>query len=105
MYWGGFAERGVVRDTRAWQEDHPGQKSADNFPHIVLGHRSPEDIAISISLAETWSIAVEAGGMVGGVVGISGTGIAGLSLVVYARLLGAARVVCVGRREERTRLA
>ena len=106
MYWGGFAERGVVRDTRAWQEDHPGEKSADNFPHIVFGlDHSPEDIAISISLAETWSIAVEAGGMVGGVVGVSGTGIGGLSLVAYARLLGAARVVCVGRRAERTRLA
>jgi alcohol dehydrogenase len=106
MYWGGFAERGVVRDTRAWQEDHPGQKSADNFPHVVFGaDRSPEDIAISISLAETWSVAVEAGGMVGGVVGVSGTGIAGLSLVAYARLLGAARVVCVGRRTERTQRA
>ncbi len=43
--------------------------------------------------------------MVGGVVGVSGTGIGGLSLVAYARLLGAARVVCVGRRAERTRLA
>ncbi len=106
MFWGGFAERGVVRDTRAWQEDHPGEKPADNFPHIVFGpNHSPEDIAISISLAETWSIAAEAGGMVGGVVGVNGTGIAGLSLVAYARLLGAARVVCVGRRPERTQLA
>jgi threonine dehydrogenase-like Zn-dependent dehydrogenase len=105
MYWGGFAERGVVRDRRAWEEDHPGETPADHFPHIVFGaHRSPEDIALAISLSETWSIAADAGGMVGGVVGVSGTGIAGLSLVVYARLLGAARVVCVGRREERARL-
>ncbi len=43
--------------------------------------------------------------MVGAVVGVSGTGIAGLSLVAYARLLGAARVVCVGRRAERTQRA
>lgn len=43
--------------------------------------------------------------MVGRVVGVSGTGIAGLSLVVYARLLGAERVVCVGRRQDRCRLA
>ncbi len=106
MYWGGLAERGVVRDARAWQEDHPGEKPADNFPHVVFGaERSPADIALSISLAETWSIAADAGGMVGGVVAVSGTGIAGLSLVAYARLLGAARVVCVGRRAERTRLA
>jgi 2-desacetyl-2-hydroxyethyl bacteriochlorophyllide A dehydrogenase len=102
MYWGGFAERGVVRDARAWQEDHPGQVPADHFPHIVFddGH-SPQDIALSISLAETWSIAAEAGGMVGDVVGVSGTGIAGLSLVSFARLLGAQSVVCVGRRKER----
>ena len=106
MYWGGFAERGVVRDSLAWREDHPGERSPDGFPHVVFGpERSPDDIALAISLAETWSIAAEAGGMVGRVVGVSGTGIAGLSLVVYARLLGAERVVCVGRRSERTRRA
>jgi 2-desacetyl-2-hydroxyethyl bacteriochlorophyllide A dehydrogenase len=102
MYWGGFAERGVVRDAAAWQEDHPGQAAADHFPHIVFDeHHSPEDISLSISLAETWSIAADAGGMTGGVVGVSGTGIAGLSLTAFARLLGAKAVVCVGRRAER----
>src|SRR5580658_1611507 len=106
MYWGGFADRGVVRDSKAWREDHPGQTPADNFPHIVFGaDRSPEDIAVAISLAETWSIAAEAGGMLGAEVGVSGTGIAGLSLVAHARLLGAERVVCVGRRESRTQQA
>jgi 2-desacetyl-2-hydroxyethyl bacteriochlorophyllide A dehydrogenase len=106
MYWGGFAERGLVRDARAWHEDHPGKASPDHFPHIVFGpERSPQDIALAISLSETWSIAAEAGGMTGRVVGVSGTGIAGLSLVAYARLLGAERVVCVGRRQERARLA
>jgi threonine dehydrogenase-like Zn-dependent dehydrogenase len=106
MYWGGFAERGVVRDWRAWQEDHPGAPQTDNFAHVAFDPaHSPEDIALSISLAETWSVAAAAGGMVGNVVGVSGTGIAGLSFVFYARLLGAERVVCVGRRPERTRLA
>lgn len=102
MYWGGFAERGVVRDAQAWQEDHPGQESSDHFPHIVFeAEHSARDIALSISLSETWSIAAEAGGVVGDVVGVSGTGIAGLSLVAFARLLGARAVVCVGRRKER----
>ncbi len=106
MYWGGFAERGLVRDVRAWEEDYPGKVAADKFPHIVFGpERSPEDIALAISLAETWSIAADAGGMVGRVVGVSGTGVAGLSLVAYARLLGAERVVCIGRRRDRTALA
>jgi 2-desacetyl-2-hydroxyethyl bacteriochlorophyllide A dehydrogenase len=102
MYWGGFADRGVVRDSRAWLEDHPGQAAADHFPHIVFDeHHSPADIALAISLAENWSIAAQAGGVVGDVVGVSGTGIAGLSLVAFARLLGAQTVVCVGRRKER----
>jgi 2-desacetyl-2-hydroxyethyl bacteriochlorophyllide A dehydrogenase len=102
MYWGGFATQGVVRDTAAWQEDHPGQEPADHLPHIVFDeHHSPEDLSLAISLAETWSIAADAGGLVGGVAGISGTGIAGLSLTAYARLLGARAVVCVGRRPER----
>jgi 2-desacetyl-2-hydroxyethyl bacteriochlorophyllide A dehydrogenase len=106
MHWGGLAERGVVRDVRAWKEDHPGKQPADNFPHIVFDAKhSPEDIALSISLAETWSIAAEAGGVVGDVVGVSGTGIAGLSLVAFARLLGAETVVCVGRRKERLQRA
>jgi len=106
MYWGGFAQRGVVRDVKSWREDHPGDAVSDHFPHIAFEpERSPEDIALAISLSETWSIAAEAGGMVGRVVGVSGTGIAGLSLVVYARLLGAERVVCVGRRQNRCRIA
>lgn len=106
MYWGGFAEYGIVQDSQAWREDHPGERSPDGFPHIVFGpEHSPEDIALGISLAETWSIAADAGAMVGNVVGVSGTGVAGLSLVAYARLLGAHKVVCVGRREDRTRLA
>jgi len=106
MYWGGFAEQGVVRDARAWQEDHPGERPADNFPHIIFeAHHSPDDIALSISLAETWSIAAQAGGVVDGVVGVSGTGIAGLSLVAFARLLGAKTIVCVGRRKERLQRA
>lgn len=106
MYWGGFAERGIVRDGLAWSEDHPGQASEDHFPHIVFdaGYEA-DDLALSISLSETWSIAADAGGMVGSVVGICGTGIAGLSLVLYASLLGAARIVCVGRRAERTNRA
>jgi len=106
MYWGGLAERGVVRDVVAWREDHPGQASADQFPHIVFDStHEADDLALGISLSETWSIAADAGGMVGSVVGISGTGIAGLSLALYARLLGASRVVCVGRRTERIQLA
>jgi threonine dehydrogenase-like Zn-dependent dehydrogenase len=106
MYWGGLAEGGVVRDTQAWQEDHAGQVSSDHFPHVVFdAEHSPEDIALSISLAETWSIAAEAGGLVGDVVGVSGTGIAGLSLVSFARLLGAKSIVCVGRRKERLQRA
>jgi 2-desacetyl-2-hydroxyethyl bacteriochlorophyllide A dehydrogenase len=106
MYWGGFSERGVLRDSRAWLEDHPGETAADQFPHIVFDeNHSAADIALSISLAENFSIVAEAGGMVGDVVGVNGTGIAGLSLVAFARLLGAESVICVGRRKKRLELA
>jgi threonine dehydrogenase-like Zn-dependent dehydrogenase len=106
MNWGGLAERGVVSDVRAWHEDHPTQPPRDPFPHVVFdGHQSPSDIALGISLAETWSVAANIGGLVGRSVVVSGTGIAGLSFVVYAKLLGARQVICVGRRAERLELA
>jgi threonine dehydrogenase-like Zn-dependent dehydrogenase len=105
MYWGGFAERGVVLDRQAFVDDRPNEEVRDNFAHVVFDAGvSPDDISLGISLSETWSVAANLP-MVDRVVGVNGTGIAGLSFVLYARLLGASRVICVGRRRDRLRLA
>jgi threonine dehydrogenase-like Zn-dependent dehydrogenase len=59
---------------------------------------------LSIALAEThsWSRRLE---LAGRSVCIAGTGIAGLSLVLWAKMAGAKRVIVLGRRAERLQLA
>lgn len=99
QHWGGFAERGVVHDIRSEAEDH--EFSPSDVPWVRLGPDSdPLSAALAISLSETFSVACREN-LLGATVVVVGTGIAGLSLMRYASLLGAARVIGVGRRAER----
>jgi 2-desacetyl-2-hydroxyethyl bacteriochlorophyllide A dehydrogenase len=105
MYWGGFAERGVVTDWAALRDDDPDTGLAPRFDQRVFEEGpDPLSIAVGISLSETFSVAVRHD-VVGKTVAVTGTGIAGLSFMAYARLLGAARVIGVGRRQARLELA
>lgn len=105
QYWGGFAERGVVTDTRAVIEDHAedGYRLRHDQVHLPPS-ADPQLASLSISLSETFSVAVRHD-VLGKRVAVVGTGIAGLSFVAYARLLGASTVLAVGRRESRLELA
>lgn len=105
MHWGGMAELGVVTDSSAWHDDHPDQPAPPRSNHVYFdGTTDPEVIALSISLSETFSVIVREN-VLRKNVAVVGTGIAGLSFVRYAKLLGAERVVAVGRRPERLALA
>jgi L-iditol 2-dehydrogenase len=99
LHWGGFAERGVIRDIVAEAE---GRNAAPgSVPWLRLEPGSdPLSAALAISLSETFSVACRED-VLGATVVVVGTGIAGLSLMRYASLLGAARVIGVGRRPER----
>jgi 2-desacetyl-2-hydroxyethyl bacteriochlorophyllide A dehydrogenase len=103
-YWGGFAERGVVTDWAAAREDgvELGSPRADQV--VLPGSTDPALASLAISLSETYSVAVRHD-LLGKTVAVIGTGIAGLSFVIYAKLLGAATVLAVGRRTERLALA
>ena len=105
MHWGGMAEYGVVTDWRAWQQDHPDQDSPARFNQVYFpADADPELVSLSISLSETYSVACREN-LLGKTVAVVGTGIAGLSFMTYAKLLGAAHVIGVGRRRERLDLA
>jgi threonine dehydrogenase-like Zn-dependent dehydrogenase len=105
--WGGFAEFGLVRDYRAMAA--AGDHSMDNNYTALRQNILPQSIGteaavLSIALAETlsWSHHL---GLEGQSVCIAGTGIAGLSLILWAKLAGAKQIIILGRRSERLQLA
>jgi threonine dehydrogenase-like Zn-dependent dehydrogenase len=105
--WGGFAEFGLVRDHCAMAA--AGDHSMDNNYTALRQNVLPQSIGteaavLSIALAETlsWSHHLE---LAGRNVCIAGTGIAGLSLILWSKLAGAKRIIVLGRRSERLELA
>jgi threonine dehydrogenase-like Zn-dependent dehydrogenase len=105
LAWGGFAEQGVVTDWQALREDHPEKEWKPRFDQVYFADDvDPASIALGISLSETFSVICRED-VLGKTVAVTGTGIAGLSFVTYAKLLGAATVVAVGRRTQRLELA
>lgn len=104
MFWGGFAQRGIVTDWNALAEDgHPDAGRRDDQVRLPAA-ADPEVAALSISLSETFSVAARHD-LVAKTVAVVGTGVAGLSFVAHAKLLGAAHVLAVGRRQQRVDLA
>lgn len=102
--WGGFAEYGIVRDRAALERDgvfRPQWEYQTLRQRVVPPDLPPEHAALCISLAETRSWILSLGTVEGKSVVVMGTGVAGLSLTLYARLLGARIIVTLGRRQER----
>lgn len=105
QYWGGFSERGVVTDWKALREDEPESSRRPRFDQVFFPSTlAPESISLSISLSETFSVICRHD-VLGKSVAVVGTGIAGLSFVRFAGLLGAAHVTAVGRRQARLDVA
>lgn len=107
--WGGMAEYGLVRDAKAIEDNGGPAMSADytglrqrKFPEKM---RDIKSAVLSISLAETASWFWHAPNVSGKKVGVGGTGIAGLSLMIWAKMAGAEKVIALGRRDERLKLA
>ncbi|GAA4981524.1 zinc-binding dehydrogenase [Actinopolymorpha pittospori] len=105
MYWGGFAEQGVVTDWAALSEDRQTCELRPRSDQVRLpGSTDAVRAALSISLSETFSVIVRHD-ILGKTVAVVGTGVAGLSFGAYAKMLGAAQVIAVGRRAPRLELA
>lgn len=96
--WGGFAERGIVRDRQAMEED--GVEN-DGYVFYRLNQVIPPDIdpadaTLIINWRETFSYLTRMGAGYGHRVLVLGTGGVGLSFVGHAAALMAEEVVVVG---------
>jgi threonine dehydrogenase-like Zn-dependent dehydrogenase len=107
--WGGFAEFGIVRDRVAMAAD--GDASLSNDYTALRQNRvdaaglGVRELVLAISLAETASWTWGLPPLGGRSVCVAGTGIAGLSIALWAKLAGARRVTVLGRRAGRLDLA
>ncbi len=106
--WGGHAEYGLVRDRLAMAADGDASLINDYTAlrqQVVPAGTALPHAVLAISLAETASWFRHVPSVAGKTVCVSGTGIAGLSLVIWSLLGGASRIIVLGRRDERLRLA
>lgn len=104
---GGFSEYGLVRDAVAMAED--GDESwLGNYNvvrQLVVHPELPPTIAsLCISMAETAGTLINMESIRGKTLLVAGTGIAGLGFTFWGAL-GGARVITLGRRDERLELA
>lgn len=88
--WGGFSEYGIVKD---------------KAPVKGFGELPLEKAGLLIALSETASCLMQLESIQGKDVLVTGTGVAGLSLVYFAKKVGARKVLCTGRRAERLEIA
>lgn len=107
--WGGFAQFGIVRDRAALAADGDasllGDYTAVRQNRIEAAGLDTAALVLAISLAETASWTWQLPPLGGATVCVAGTGIAGLSIALWAKLAGARTVVVLGRRAERLALA
>ena len=102
--WGGFAEYGLVTDTKALLEDDPG---AEVNPYNQFQQFIPDYIEMTAAEATTLITLKEAASLVhnAGIrqdfsVVILGAGSVGISMCKFAKMLGASSVIVVARRDE-----
>lgn len=103
---GGFAEYGVVKDAASMREDGFDEDSL-RWVHnkVVAPELSLEQASLVIALSETASCLMQFEPLEGKNVVVMGTGIAGLSMVLFSKIMGVKKVICIGRRKERLEVA
>jgi L-iditol 2-dehydrogenase len=96
--WGGFAERGIVRDALAMDADGVQSEGYSGFRmnQVLPADMNPADATILINWRETWSAITRMGVGYGARVLVLGSGGVGLSFVAHAHNLLAAEVAVVG---------
>jgi alcohol dehydrogenase len=103
--WGSFAEYALVTDLETWRTEEPaGEHSRYGYARLqkkIPMHFSPEEACLLITWKETYSSLLQAGSIAGMNVAVLGDGAVGLSFVAWAKALGSASVLAVGRREFR----
>ena len=109
--WGGFAEYGIAGDLAAYLADG-GTLDENNAYRARYAANSkipsdlpPEKACLLFPLAETAGALLQAGDVKGKTVAVIGTGIVGYFFTYFAKMYGAAHVICLGRRRERLAIA
>jgi len=102
--WGGFAEFGLITDTKALLEDHP-QEIPNHY--TIYQQRIPQEISISpadatmlITLKEVSSFIANLKVTLNSSVAILGCGAVGISMCYFAKIFGAYPVIVIGRRDK-----
>lgn len=97
---GGMAEYALAADARAYEEDHPGEVAPFwwRVNQVLPPTIDPLDSGMMITFKETLSWSRRFGVGPDSRVVVLGLGSVGLSFVRVARVIGAERVVAVGRR-------
>lgn len=102
--WGGFAEYGLITDTKTFYEDNP-EGILNN--HTKFQQKIPEDISISpadatmlITLKETAGFAMSLKITMNTSLTILGAGSVAMSMCFFAKLIGAFPIIVVARRDE-----
>lgn len=101
--WGGFAEYGVISDGKAIAEDKTGSALSGSWSmqQIIPDGIDPIEATTLITVKETLSSLLIAGFGAGKSLLIFGSGPVGMSFAICGRMLGASKVVIIGRRDER----
>lgn len=98
--WGGFSEYGLVMDTRAFLEDHPGEDTGyGKFQMEVPSDIEPADAIMLITLKETAGYVMDMGITLNDSVVVLGAGPVAMSMVLFSKLRGAFPVIAVARRD------
>lgn len=101
--WGGFAEYGLVTDTRALLEDDPGVEPGYAQFQMPLPDDcglSPAEALMLITLKETAGFVFDMKIGLNDPVVIFGAGTVAMSMCLFARLAGAFPLIVVARRDE-----
>lgn len=109
--WGGFAEYGIAGDLEAYLADGGLLDEANAYRRrysansIIPSDFSYDEACLIFPLAETASAVAQVGDLTGKTVVVIGTGIVGYFFTYFAKAYGAKKVVCLGRRESRLKVA
>ncbi|MDD3726447.1 MAG: zinc-binding dehydrogenase [Candidatus Ratteibacteria bacterium] len=99
--WGGFAEYGLVMDTEAFLEDHPGEETGyGKFQMKVPSTIEPADAIMLITLKETAGYVADMGITLNDSVVVLGAGPVAMSITLFCKLRGAFPVIVVARRDD-----
>jgi len=104
--WGGFAEYGLVTDTKALLEDQPDTKLGYAYYQLKIPSDimiSPADATMLITMKETAGFVMSSRVTLNTALAILGAGPVAMNLCFFAKLIGAFPIFAVSRRDESLR--